>query len=79
MARQIDHGATVCASVLVLAVADVLLFGHPKVSTPLMAVSPEIAIKLPMRIVVRQDVDGKEIGLLSYGRVNWAPQLGCSA
>jgi uncharacterized protein (DUF302 family) len=36
-----------------------LIFGNPKAGTPLMLASPEIAIDLPLKILVAQDAEGK--------------------
>lgn len=41
-----------------------LIFGSPKAGTPLMLASPTIAIDLPLKILVREDADGK--ALISY-------------
>jgi uncharacterized protein (DUF302 family) len=36
-----------------------LIFGSPKAGTPLMQASPSIAIDLPLKILVREDAQGK--------------------
>jgi uncharacterized protein (DUF302 family) len=36
-----------------------LIFGSPKVGTPLMLAAPSIAIDLPLKILIWEDVHGK--------------------
>ena len=36
-----------------------LIFGSPKAGTPLMLAAPSIAIDLPLKILVREDSQGK--------------------
>jgi uncharacterized protein (DUF302 family) len=36
-----------------------LIFGNPKVGTPLMLCSPSIAIDLPQKALIWEDADGK--------------------
>ena len=36
-----------------------LIFGNPKAGTPLMQASPSIAIDLPLKILIWEDVAGK--------------------
>ena len=56
---RIDHAAGARAQGLVMRPTEVLLFGNPKLGTPLMLANPEIAIDLPMKIVAWQAADGK--------------------
>jgi uncharacterized protein (DUF302 family) len=58
LAARIDHAAAARAAGLELPDTQVLLFGNPKVGTPLISASPEIAIELPMRLLVWQTSDG---------------------
>ena len=37
----------------------VLIFGSPKAGTPLMVAAPSLAIDLPLKALVAEDVDGK--------------------
>jgi uncharacterized protein (DUF302 family) len=39
--------------------ARLLLFGNPKAGTPLMLAAPTSALDLPLKILVRQDTQGK--------------------
>jgi len=38
---------------------QLLIFGNPKGGTPLMLAAPGIAIDLPLKILVWEDVEGK--------------------
>lgn len=58
-----DHGATVFAVIdhatnaatvgLELPPTSVVIFGNPKVGTPLMRIAPNLAVELPSRVLVR--------------------------
>ncbi len=56
---RVDHAAGAKAAGLDMPPTQVLFFGNPKLGTPLMLASPEIAIDLPMRVVAWQDANGK--------------------
>jgi uncharacterized protein (DUF302 family) len=64
IAARIDHAAGARAAGLSLPDTVVITFGNPKLGTPLIAASPEVAIDLPLRILVWQSPDGKV--LLGY-------------
>ena len=51
---------------LVMRPAQLLIFGNPKAGTPLMIVSPSIAIDLPLKALAWEDGDGKV--WLSYNK-----------
>ncbi|MGA7982417.1 MAG: DUF302 domain-containing protein [Chromatiaceae bacterium] len=57
MAR-IDHAAGAQAAGLELRPTDLLIFGNPKVGTPLMRCSQTVAIDLPQKLLVWEDVGG---------------------
>jgi uncharacterized protein (DUF302 family) len=59
VAAQIDHAAAAQAVGLDMPPAIVVMFGNPKLGTPLMLADPEIAIDLPMRMLIWQGADGK--------------------
>jgi len=59
VAARIDHAAAAKAAGLSLPDTQVILFGNPRLGTPLMVANPEIAIDLPMRMLVWQAADGK--------------------
>ncbi|MFN0192324.1 MAG: DUF302 domain-containing protein [Aestuariivirga sp.] len=56
---RVDHAAGAKKAGLDMPPAEVLMFGNPKLGTPLMLANPEIAIELPMKIVIWQDSTGK--------------------
>lgn len=59
VAARIDHAAGAKAVGLELRPTEVLMFGNPKMGTPLMQSNPEIAIDLPLKVVAWQAADGK--------------------
>lgn len=61
---RIDHAAEAKAAGLTLAPMQVLIFGNPKVGTPLMQAAPSIGIDLPLKVLAWQDAQGQV-------RVNW--------
>lgn len=56
---RVDHAAGAKAAGLEMRPAEVLMFGNPKLGTPLMQANPEIAIDLPMKVLAWQAADGK--------------------
>lgn len=59
IAARFDHAAGAKAAGLELPPTVVVLFGNPKLGTPLMQVDPRIGIDLPMKVLVWQDKAGK--------------------
>lgn len=59
VAARIDHAAGAKSVGLEMPPAEVVMFGNPKLGTPLMLANPEIAIDLPMKVVIWQDKAGK--------------------
>jgi uncharacterized protein (DUF302 family) len=60
----IDHAAAAQAVGLTLPATQVIVFGNPKAGTPLMQAAPEVAIDLPLRVLVRDD--GQPGSLVSW-------------
>lgn len=58
-AARIDHAGAAKAAGLALKPTEVLLFGNPKLGTPLMQANRHIAIDLPMRVLAWEDDAGK--------------------
>jgi len=56
---HIDHGAGATEAGLHMQPAHVLIFGHAKAGTPLMVVSPLLALDLPLKVLVWEDADKK--------------------
>ena len=55
----IDHSGEALKAGMQMRPTKLLIFGNPKAGTPLMIVSPSIAIDLPLKILVSEDGDGK--------------------
>jgi len=51
----VDHAAAARAAGLAMPDTQVVVFGNPRAGTPLMQATPEIAIDLPLRIMIRDD------------------------
>ena len=58
-AARIDHAAAARAAGLELKSTEVLMFGNPKLGTPLMQANRLVAIDLPMKVLVWEDDAGK--------------------
>lgn len=58
-AARIDHAAAAKAAGLDLKPTQVLIFGNPRIGTPLMKADRHIAIDLPMRVLAWEDDQGK--------------------
>lgn len=58
MAR-VDHAANAKSVGMELRPTELLIFGNPKLGTPLMQSSQRIGIDLPMKALAWQDADGK--------------------
>ena len=55
----IDHSGEAEKAGLNMRPTKVLIFGSPKGGTPLMVAAPSLAIDLPMKALVAQDVEGE--------------------
>jgi uncharacterized protein (DUF302 family) len=58
MAR-VNHTAGAAKADMTLRPTEVMIFGNPKVGTPLMLCSQSIAIDLPQKMLAWEDADGK--------------------
>lgn len=56
---RVDHAAGAKAAGLDLPPTEMLMFGNPKIGTPLMQANPEIGIDLPMKVLAWQAGNGK--------------------
>ena len=56
---RIDHAAGAKEAGLTMPPTVVLLYGSPKGGTPIMLVAPAAALDLPLRVLVREDADGR--------------------
>lgn len=59
VAARIDHAAGAKAVGLDMQPTEVIMFGNPKLGTPLMLAQPSVAIELPMKMLIWQDKAGK--------------------
>ncbi len=55
----VDHSGEAEKAGIAMRPTKLLIFGSPKAGTPLMLASPSIAIDLPLKILVREDNQGK--------------------
>ncbi len=59
VAARVDHAVGAKAAGLDMPATEVVMFGNPKLGTPLMLANPELAVDLPLKIVVWQAATGK--------------------
>jgi uncharacterized protein (DUF302 family) len=55
----VDHSGEAEKAGMHMRPTKLLIFGNPKGGTPLMIASPSIALDLPLKILVWEDVEGK--------------------
>lgn len=55
----VDHGGEAEKAGLKMPPTKLLIFGNPKGGTPVMLASPSVALDLPLKILVTEDVNGK--------------------
>lgn len=55
VAVVIDHAAAARAAGLEMPDTQVIIFGNPLAGTPLMLAVPDVAVDLPLRVLVRDD------------------------
>ena len=56
---RIDHAAAARDFGLEMPPTIVLIYGHPKGGTPVMLAHPDAALDLPLKLLVREQADGK--------------------
>src|ERR1700686_3928864 len=56
---EIDHARNARDAELEMPDTRVLVFGNAKAGTALMLASPDVALELPLRILVRDEADGR--------------------
>lgn len=56
---RVDHAANAEKAGLTMKPTQLLIFGNPKLGTPLMVANPKIAIELPMKALAWEDDAGK--------------------
>ena len=55
---EVDHAANAREAGLEMPPSRVLIFGNARAGTPLMLAAPDIALELPLRVLVRADPEG---------------------
>ncbi len=58
---RIDHAAGAQAVGMTMPPTIVLMYGNPRGGTPIMLAAPRAALDLPLRVLVREDADGRAI------------------
>ena len=56
---RVDHAGGAAKVDMELQPMEVLIFGNPKLGTPLMQATPEMAIDLPMKVIAWEDDSGQ--------------------
>jgi len=56
---RIDHQKNAAGVDLELRATEVIIFGNPKVGTPLIQCAQEVAIDLPQKVLIREDLESK--------------------
>lgn len=56
---RVDHAAGAKAAGLELPPSELIIFGNPKLGTPLLQAQPTIGLDLPMKVLAWQDANGK--------------------
>jgi uncharacterized protein (DUF302 family) len=75
---RIDHAAGARAVGLDMPPTVLLLYGHPRGGTPIMLAAPLAALELPLRVLVRQDAEGRA-RVSFHPIVPWLEELGVPA
>ena len=69
---KVDHSANAKKAGLKMDASTLLIFGNPKVGTPLMKASSSFGIDLPVKVLIYKDASGKV--LVSYNNPMWLAQ-----
>ena len=65
----VDHSGEAAAAQLEMPPTKLLIFGNPKLGTPVMLAAPSAALDLPLRILIAEQADGAV--LLSWNDPAW--------
>jgi len=66
---RIDHAAAAAEVGLTMRPTQVLVFGNPRIGTPVMQAAPTVAIDLPFKALAHEDEHGAV--WLSYNRIDY--------
>jgi uncharacterized protein (DUF302 family) len=69
---RVDHAAAAAHVGMELRATEVLIFGNPRLGTPLMQASKTLGIDLPLKAMVWQDDEGKTC--VAYQDPKWLAQ-----
>lgn len=58
MLARVDHAAAAKKADMVLKPTQVLIFGNPKLGTPLMQSNPQVGLDLPLKVLAWEDAAG---------------------
>jgi uncharacterized protein (DUF302 family) len=58
---RIDHAAGARAAGMAMPPTQVLIYGSPRGGTPIMLAAPLAALDLPLRVLVREDAQGRTL------------------
>lgn len=58
---KVDHGGMANGAGMELRPTQLIIFGNPKMGTPMMQQAQPMALALPLRIAVYEDADGKTV------------------
>ena len=61
----LDHSANAATADMELAPTTVVIFGNPKIGTPLMQENRRIAIDLPVKVLIWQEGDTTQVGYVA--------------
>lgn len=61
IAARVDHASAAKSVGIDLAPNQVLIFGNPRIGSPIFAENPAAGLDLPIRVVVFEDADGRTI------------------
>jgi uncharacterized protein (DUF302 family) len=56
---RVDHAAGAKAVGVDMKASEVLIFGNPKIGTPLMQINPRAGLDLPLKVLAYEDAAGK--------------------
>jgi uncharacterized protein (DUF302 family) len=59
LVARVDHAAGAKKADMALKPAQLLIFGNPKLGTPLMQSNPQIGLDLPLKVLAWEDAAGK--------------------
>jgi uncharacterized protein (DUF302 family) len=65
----VDQSAAAAGAGLTLRPTTLILFGNPRAGTPLMDAFPEVALELPLRVVVWEDADGVAVAYVTMSDI----------